>query len=435
MNADLEQTAARPEVPPDPVALASEFGRTDFFYLFGPKSYAHIQFYRAWVEAARCRGIPMQLLGVVPSSSLNALDYDRIQNYSALPYVRLLKTGWIVRGRLRLLAFLLWRLLRGRRVVIQAHKFPTQLFDQLKWLVGRRLQYTIPLEGDPVSEAYYLREHPFKPGFYDQEIQRSLAQARRLPDQLRRCDHLLVVSDALRDLLIARYPEADLAAKTTVVPTGFDQRRHRFSESLRRQVRLELGVQQRFVVTYIGNIYYSWQSFARTAQIYDLLRRQSGRELFLLLLIRQQDHALALDFLDPYEIPAEEMFLAQVSGEELTGYLNAADLGVVLRHEHAVSRLAGVPGKLGDYAACGLPVLLNRGVAGWEDVLRVRGGAVLEDMDDNAEVLSKVKPLLQYDRNRRRRIEEWAHRKLSADAHGDRYAAVLRDLAQTTTGS
>lgn len=407
--------------------------RTEFYYLFGPKSAAHVQFYQAWAEAARANGVEMILLGILPDH-FRSSGRERILRYMSFPHVRLIRSGRLLRARLRLFLFLLGRLVRGRRVVVQVHKFPTQPLDWLKHLAGRRLQYAISLEGDALAEREYLQQHPFRPGFYDQEIDSAPERARALRKRLSRADHILPVTDTLQSILVDRFPNIELRSKTTVMPTGFDQRQRFFSPPLRADIRRSLNLEGKFVLVYIGNIHYSWQNFSRTAAIYDLLRRNLERPTFFLLLIRQQDHAIAREFLQQYMISSDEVLLDHVSSEELTGYLNAADLGVVLRHEHTVSRAAGVPGKLGDYAGCGLPVLMNQGVPGWNAVERIDGGAVLEDMDNDEEVLRRVQPLVHYDSDRRRRIEQWAHHDLSAGAHGRSYAVCLQRLAARAWG-
>jgi hypothetical protein len=253
-------------------------------------------------------------------------------------------------------------------------------------------------------------------------------QDQALRRRLERADHVLPVSLELCHLLDQRYPSLNLLRKSTVMPTGFDQKQRFFSQQLRDDTRLALEIEGRFVMTYIGNIYYSWQNFARTVQIFDLLRHKCSCSLFFLLLIRKQDHDLTLEFLDQIDIGTGDYLLKHADSAELTPYLNAADIGVVLRHDHLVSRVAGLPGKLGDYVACGLPVLTNRGVVGSGSIAELGGGVVLEDMDDDSEVLARITPMLTYDAGRRRRIEAWAHTHHSTSVHAHRYALFLRGL-------
>lgn len=405
----------------------SRLSRTDVYYLFAPQSAAHIQFYLAWVEVARRHGLPAVLLTVLPDS-ISQAGRDRILAYANFPYVRLLRAGRLLRPRLRLFLFLLGRLIRGRRIIIQVHKGATSPLDWLKRLVGRRVQYAITLEGDVSAELEYLRAHPYREGFYAADLLQGPVRERELEQHLKRADHILPVTVELRAALIRRYPELDLSERTTVLPTGFDQRNRFYSQDLREQTRQALGIATKFVMTYIGNVHYSWQNFGRTVEIYQLIRGHCPRPTFFLLLVRQQDHPIVRDFLERYEVPEDEVLVRHVSNEELTAYLNAADLGVVLRHDHPMNRAAGVPGKLGDYAGAGLPVLVNRGVPGWQAIERIGGGAVLQDMDDDQEVLRLTLPLTEEDTARRRRLEKWAREHLSAEAHAEAYQRFLRRM-------
>ena len=56
--------------------------------------------------------------------------------------------------------------------------------------------------------------------------------------------------------------------------------------------------------------------------------------------------------------------------------------------------------------------------------------ALLDDMDDDAELLHKIPTLFQYDEGRRRRIAEWARREHSAEAHVHAYCRLLHELGE-----
>ncbi len=229
-----------------------------------------------------------------------------------------------------------------------------------------------------------------------------------------------MVNERLRSLLARRYPGVPrLAEKCSVIPTGVDCENRYFSEPLRREVRSRLGWDGRFVVAYIGNVYYSWQNLGRTLDAFRLLQQSFDRDFFLLLLIRKQDHGIAREFLLRSGIAPDDYLLDHVPPSEVTGYLNAADLGVLLRHEHLMNQVAS-PGKFGDYTGCGLPSLISRGVPHWESFEAAGGGVVLRDVDDDAELLQRISPFLEYDPERRRTVARWAREILSTDAHAER---------------
>ena len=182
-------------------------------------------------------------------------------------------------------------------------------------------------------------------------------------------------------------------------------------------------------MTYIGNAFYSWQNVFRTLEVFKLIKSKLVENSFLILLIKKNDHFIVNEFLHQLCIDSQWYLLKEVSHSEILNYLNASDMGVALRHNHKMNKIAS-SGKVLDYLACGLPVLTTF----WngEDLPRLinnkKYGVVLKDMDDNQEVLHKIKEFVVFKTEKRAEISIWANENLSMEAFIEDYLLRLETL-------
>lgn len=352
-----------------------------------------------------------------------------VKKYGAIEYFHVLVSMGKWSNQIVAFCFFVKALLSYDRVVVQLKKRSSGLFDLLKRLFPRKLKYVIELEGDPKSESEYLLEHPYKQGLYDDIVQRATQQAAALKGRLHKSDHVIVLSPHFKQLLINRYPELPLDSKISVLSTGVDCNQRFFSRTLRREARAQLGLEGRFVMIFIGNAFYSWQNVFRTIEIFKLVKERLAPHAFLILLIREQDHNIVREFIGELSIPSDSYLLQCVPPREVTRYLNAADLGILLRHEHLMNRVAS-PGKFGDYVACGLPVLMTKGISHYSELIGDTGYAIiLEDMDDDEEVLRQIQSFITDDEERRGEIGKWAEKNVSVEYNAEVYVETLRKIA------
>ena len=399
-----------------------------YVYFMRPSLRSHVNLYQVWVETAREHGLPIGMLTVLSLRTVFQ-QWRLFKEYRQLEYFKILVAPEYFSGKFLTAIYFLWLLLWNEKVVVHLKKQEPALFEKLQSIFGKRLRFVIELEGDFQSEAEYLRSHPYKPGFYDDFIRGAEAREAAMAERLARADHVFVVAPALRDLLVARYPDLDLAAKFSVVPTGVDCKLRYYSNDLRRDMRERLGWKEKSVLIYIGNAHYSWQNVYRTIEVFKLIKDKLSPKAHLALLVRAVDHGIVSEFLEQQKIPDADYQLKEVAPGDITLYLNAADLGVLLRHEHPMNK-ASAPGKFGEYVACGLPVLMTRGIGTFSSRIQEGAfGAILDDMDDDEEVLTKVQPLLSHDSERRMRIRRWAESELSTNANIRSYIDVLCKLS------
>ena len=399
-----------------------------YYYYFRGSLSTHVDLYKGWVDIARNKGLPMEMVTIL-SFNTYIKQHQLVKHYRKFNYIHIVISHFKPFPIIAFLFFLI-KAMANKQLVIHLRKQSPKPLDLLKKILKKRVKYIIELEGDPVSEKEYLVEHPYREDFYKNDIDSANRYIRELPARLNKADYILTVTEELKDLLDKRYPSINIKEKTSVIPTGVDVDKIHYSENTREKVRKELNLQDKFVIVYIGNAYYSWQNVYRTIEVFRLIKNKVKQNAFLILLVRKQDHPIVGDFLGGLGISKADYILREVPHDSIHGYLNAADLGVLLRHPHLMNEVAS-PGKLGEYFAAGLPVLTTKVVAKYpEEINKNNYGITLNDMDNDDEILKKIVPFLKYDKEKRVDISEWARRKFSTDAYAQEYVNALIRLAK-----
>jgi glycosyltransferase involved in cell wall biosynthesis len=130
----------------------------------------------------------------------------------------------------------------------------------------------------------------------------------------------------------------------------------------REQVRRSLGYQSNdCVIVYAGGTA-SWQMVPETLRLLAALHKHDPRCKGLI--VTQSDHETVIKLAKSCGLPEKAFSLRRATHEEVPAYLSASDIGVLLRVDNVVNRVA-CPTKLGEYLACGLPVIVGPVAKHW----------------------------------------------------------------------
>jgi len=160
-----------------------------YYYLFGATLSAHVDLYKQWVDAARRKGLPVEMVTVL-SFHRYIREYSLVKHYTKSYYIRVLMSPPKLSLVVTFLYFLV-KALASEQLVVHLRKQSPKPLDLLKRLFGKRVRYIVELEGDPISEKEYLIEHPYKEGFYRDTLDRYDKYARSLPHLLKKADYIL----------------------------------------------------------------------------------------------------------------------------------------------------------------------------------------------------------------------------------------------------
>lgn len=160
-----------------------------------------------------------------------------------------------------------------------------------------------------------------------------------------------------------------------VVPCCVDLSLFKFSEEERAKRRAELGLRDKFTIVYSGSLD-GWYLTEEMADFFAAFKRQ--RPAAHLLWLTNGSHDRVRELMNSRNVPADDFSVLSVSARSVPSYLSAADAGLSFI-KNCFSKMASSPTKNAEYLACGLPLIINRGI-GDSDVLveEWKAGVLLE---------------------------------------------------------
>lgn len=312
---------------------------------------------------------------------------------------------------------------RSRRLLLQARGL------EAAWAAleaRRRLPDAVVLydaRADAVAEATMTAAHATT----SVERRRSQRRAKQLEMLERRVcaesDHVLTVSTALKARVCAVGSRS--TDSVTVVPCCVEPSRFVLDSALRDGTRRQLNLQDRLIFVYSGSLS-TWQAAGRMVSLMTGIRRRLPHSHLLLLSgdIRATRDAFA-DLIASRACTVVDCHYASVGA-----YLNAADVGLLLREDDPVNRVA-CPVKFAEYQAAGLPVVTTHGIGDVTSYLQESGFGVVINLEASpAEQALDVLTALRTHNwvTRRPEIREAAIGRFSRESYRNAYLAVLHTL-------
>lgn len=363
------------------------------------------------LNARNLRSIPLAM-GVVHRDRGRAKERITRRTYGPVLFHPLWKPVY----QLQLMPILLKPYLRGTCVVLHARTL--HVAD-----AALRLQRSLPrlrivseLEGDAESELDYIsRWGRIDPGLDLRRVVRANRAAERRV--LEGSDLVVTVSRGLKDLLVERHQLASSVIQRIVaIPTVSSRRRFRFDAGLRDVSRTAMGLTDRYIVVYLGNLAAAWQQPEAMVALFSRIK-QLRRDAFFLVVSPALEHGHIAGHLAAAGFNEADARLVAVDYPDVPKMLCAADVGLLLRRDHVMNAVAS-PAKLSEYLLSGLPVITS-------DVM----GEHLEGLRARCEILM-ISPswpnvrldkelasfcLIDFEPSERCRLSSWAADHLSIE--------------------
>ncbi|MGQ0761896.1 MAG: glycosyltransferase family 4 protein [Acidobacteriota bacterium] len=143
-----------------------------------------------------------------------------------------------------------------------------------------------------------------------------------------------------------------------VVPCCADLNLFKFNPRERERLRKELGVEDRFVIVYSGSID-GWYLTEEMADFFVTLRQSDPRAHLLWLITGS--HARIRELMQARGMTTQDYLVHTATTRDVPSYLSASDAGLAFI-KPCFSKLASSPTKFAEYLACGLPIVINRGI-------------------------------------------------------------------------
>jgi glycosyltransferase involved in cell wall biosynthesis len=194
----------------------------------------------------------------------------------------------------------------------------------------------------------------------------------------RRVDRLSTVSENLKQYLSRETGRQD----TTVIPSCFNENSFYFDPASRKEIRNGFDLNSKSILLCYSGGTSAWQ---RIEDIILLLKRVCSADTRCKALFLTTNHDEVNRRLKDAQFPSGQAFVRGCAHKEVHRYLSAADIGFIMRHDNTANNVAS-PVKVGEYLACGLPVILTRGIGDYSEMLPAAGvGLLLEETADTAD--------------------------------------------------
>ncbi len=396
--------------------------RNKIFYLCNRGANALLHLYLGWVSEAQKRGVPITLV-----TTISFKEFLKKKKLSFKYRKGIYIPCPAIFDNIVVILFFLYQFISNKFTLIQLKKRDPKLFERLKRIFPEKFKYIIESEGDLEYEYDFLEKNPFTNNFYRHILHNKNKKLEDFKLGLIKADHIICVSENLKNVYTSRY--LINKNKITALTTGCDSNKFYYNKSIREQWRNHLGVNSNFVFIYIGNIYYSWQNISRTLKIYNIAKKIKNN-IRMIIITRKQDREILEYFLKRNNVNSNELILKfSIPNSLIPNYLNASDVGIILRDNHPMNQVAA-PGKFGEYACCGLPILTGKGVADFSEKLsKTSYGIVLEDIHDDQEFKMKFMQLMTtYNKIDRCEISKWGVKHFSFKNFSKDYTKLLVSL-------
>jgi hypothetical protein len=320
----------------------------------------------------------------------------------------------------------------GRTVVLHTRQIA---MARLALALKRRrpeIRIVAELEGDDLAEVDYKRSQDGAAGLR-QRLLRALERRyyERAEHQiLRESDAVICVSRRLRDVLVERFQLApEQTTRVHVIPTLASRREFFFDAARRERTRHELGLEDRFVVVYSGNLRGRWQVPEKLVKAFMTIRAKRPGASFLVL-TRAADRAFIQPHLDRAGIGPADVRMVPCPHARIVDHLCAGDVGLLLRERHPMNEVAA-PGKFAEYVLSGLPIVMTEGIG---DFSAEMGGAelacVLPDLADGDDWRARLRSFCGRDFTpaQRAAFAAWAAERFSVEKAIPGLAALYRTV-------
>ncbi len=195
---------------------------------------------------------------------------------------------------------------------------------------------------------------------YNRFVQRDAAM-------LKAADLVFCVSQPLKDYLLGLPGCTEQAGKICVVPGAADENLFFPDPELGEEKRKHLGLEGKRILIYTGRLKNKYHKKDLVFEFALHFIAQNADHHFICL---TPDTAMARELQNRHSLPADRIMIRFVHDpREINAFLNAADLGIILRDDIMTNRVSS-PTKLAEYLLAGLPVMASDHIGDYSDFIR-----------------------------------------------------------------
>lgn len=176
-----------------------------------------------------------------------------------------------------------------------------------------------------------------------------------------RCDMYNFVTTAMREYDISQYNYCK-QLPYTIIPTLF--KKEELDNDILKSIKAKEGINNEIVVSYIGSTE-AWQS---TEQLINIIKEIATSYRDIKFFILTNGRIKQLDKLDKQIL--SRITVKSVSHDEIKYYLGISDIGIVIRDDNIVNKVAA-PTKIAEYLTSGIQIIYQGNIGILSDINRV----------------------------------------------------------------
>jgi len=254
---------------------------------------------------------------------------------------------------------------------------------------------------------------------------------------LKAADLTVFVSERMKEHYRDRF---DLPFDNSIIiPTCVQSEKFSMPPELRAKKRQELGLDDRFVLLYLGTMN-EWQWPEAMFSLFNQIVKRRSEVLFYLLL-PQSGHEKAREFISQYDLPESSYIMREAPHDEVGSLIGLADAGLLLRKDHPVNRVSS-PTKFGEYMAAGVPVIATKNIGDFSQIIEEDNLGLVLPLDSEKIPPPSLESILRFMddvcANRAawsERCSQYARTRLDWEVYGGRLQAAYSRLLEPGQGA
>lgn len=182
-----------------------------------------------------------------------------------------------------------------------------------------------------------------------------------------------------------------------------------YDEQIRKKTREELGyTDEDDVFIYSGGLDYSYSFVEEFIALFKQALSVNNHAKLLVLAKKITPNFLSIIDCEP-EVKARLKTVENIPNNQMINYLNAADIGFLLRNNTLLNNVAS-PVKFAEYQLCGLPVIISEAVLDYSKYcVKYKSGVVVSNKDFDSKTFASVSNVTKDNFNRCQIAEDARH--------------------------
>ena len=243
---------------------------------------------------------------------------------------------------------------------------------------------------------------------------------------IKKSDAIVVLSEKMNSYLKDRFKNNNLI---TTVPCCIDINKFQYSHNARAELRNKLGLGQKFILVYSGSVG-TYNLLDEMFDFFKVLRAFIADSHFLIL--TQNKDVVSSLLSKRNDIASGQVTVMSVPSDDMPLYLSAADAALAFRRDSPTA-IAASPTKLGEYLACGLPVVSMSKIGDVSEILTANKiGITMESYneDEYKKAISGLFVLFKEEKTLRQRCRKFAEDLFSLERGVSLYRQIYDSLTK-----